>query len=73
MKPLIPYIIAHCGDLLIAILGLVSGILYSFRPNWVGNYRVERDREKFRWFGIIFTTAGIGLLICLTVGYLNSN
>ena len=60
-------------DLLIAILGLVSGLLYSFRPNWVGNYCVELDQKKFRWFGIIFATAGIGLLIFLTVGYLNPN
>jgi hypothetical protein len=73
MKPLMPYLIAHCGDLLIAILGLVSGLLYSFRPNWVGNYCMERDQNKYRWFGVIFTTAGIGLLIFLTVGYLDQN
>jgi hypothetical protein len=73
MKPLIPYITAHCVDLLIAILGLASGVLYSFRPNWVGNYRVERDPKIFRWFGIIFIAAGIGLLICLIFGYLKPN
>jgi hypothetical protein len=73
MKPLTPYVIAHCGDLVIAILGLVSGLLFSFCPNWLGNYRKERDRNKFRLFGIIFTIAGIGLLIFLTVGYLNPN
>jgi hypothetical protein len=73
MKPLIPYLTDHCWDLLIAILGLASGISYTFFPNWVRNYCVERDQKIFRWFGVIFTTAGIGLLICLTVGYLNPN
>ena len=73
MKPLIPYLAANWGDLLIAILGLVSGLLYILRPGWVGDYRVERDQKRFRWFGVIFTAAAIGLLFFLTLGYLNSN
>ena len=73
MKPLIPYLTANWCDLLIAILGLASGLLYILRPNWVGNYSAERDQKKFRWFGVIFTAAAIGLLFFMTVGYLNSN
>jgi len=71
MQPLTPYLTAHCVDLIIAVLGLVSGLLFCFRPNWLGNYSIERDRNKFRLFGIIFSIAGIGLLIFLAVGYLN--
>jgi len=73
MKPLIPYLTAHGVDLLIAILGLAAGLLYAFRPDWVGNYNAERDRKKFRWFGAIFMTAGIGLIFFLIVGYFSSN
>jgi hypothetical protein len=73
VKPLIPYLLDNYWDLLIAILGLASGVLYMFFPNRVGNYRAEHDREKFRWFGVIFTAAGIFLLIFLMAGYLNSN
>jgi len=73
MKPLITYLTDHAGDVLIAIFGLVAGLLYAFRPDWVGNYRGERDRTKFRWFGALFIAAGIGLLFFLMLGYFNSN
>ena len=68
-----PYLTAHVGDVVIAILGLAAGVLYTLRPDWVGNYRGERDRAKFRWFGVLFMAAGIGLLFFLLVGYFNSN
>jgi hypothetical protein len=73
MKPLIPYLITHWWDLMIAIFGLAAGLIYALRPDWVGNYRGERDRTKFRWFGLLFIAAGIGLLFFLMVGYFNSN
>jgi hypothetical protein len=73
MKPLIPYIIDHGFDILIGIAGLVSGLVYGLRPNWLGNYNAERDEKKSKWFGVIFTSAGIALLIYIIVGYLNSN
>jgi hypothetical protein len=73
MNAFIPHIINHCGDFLIAIFGLAAGLLYFFRPDWVGNYRVDRDRKKFRWLGFIFIVAGIGLLMALFIGYLNPN
>jgi len=73
MNAFIPYIINHCGDFLIAIFGLAAGLLYFFRPDWVGNYHADRDRKKFGWLGFIFIMAGIGLLMELFIGYLNSN
>jgi hypothetical protein len=73
VKPLIPYLTAHGVDLFIAISGLVAGLIYTLRPDWVGNYRPDRDRNKFRWFGVIFLVAGTGLLIFMILGYLNSN
>lgn len=73
MKPLGPYLTAHAADFLIAVFGLASGLLYLLRPDWVGNYRVERDQKKFRWFGVLFMTAGIGLLFFLVLGYLSPN
>jgi hypothetical protein len=73
VKPFIPYLLDNCWDFLIAILGLASGIFYVFFPNRVGNCHAEQDRKKNRWFGVIFTAAGIFLLVFLMVGWLNSN
>ena len=73
MNAFFSYIITHFGDFLIAIFGLAAGLLYFFRPYWVGNYRVDRDRIEFRWLGFIFIMAGLGLLMALFIGYLNPN
>jgi hypothetical protein len=73
VKPLIPYLAAHGVDLFIAVSGLVAGLIYTLRPDWVGNYRPDRDRNKFRWFGVIFLVAGLGLLFFIVLGYLNSD